>query len=276
MTNTDGRATPLAYQVWGDPSTPPLLLLHGFMGSGEDWKQVADLLADAFYCIAPDLPGHGQSPFDPNCHGTFIPYIETVVTLLDVLQLDNVAAIGYSMGGRILMALAAAYPQRFDRLVFESASPGIADESERRRRRESDGVLADRLRNEPYGTFLDQWYDQALFGGLKMSSAYEGLLARRLGNDPEQLAAVLEVAGTGQQPSLWDHLGDLQAPALMVYGENDIKYRDLAAGVVAEHRRFSCRSVSDCSHAIHIENTQRFSDICREFLQHGLVREELL
>ena len=45
----------------GDKSNPPVVCLHGFLGSGEDWISVMDSLAEEFYCVAVDLPGHGDS-----------------------------------------------------------------------------------------------------------------------------------------------------------------------------------------------------------------------
>jgi 2-succinyl-6-hydroxy-2,4-cyclohexadiene-1-carboxylate synthase len=51
----------LRFQVRGDQSNPAILFLHGFLGLGEDWSEIAQDLTQDHFCILPDLPGHGQS-----------------------------------------------------------------------------------------------------------------------------------------------------------------------------------------------------------------------
>ena len=52
---------PLSYRCFGVPSSPTLLLLHGFLGDHHDWQAVISLLQQDFFIIAVDLPAHGQS-----------------------------------------------------------------------------------------------------------------------------------------------------------------------------------------------------------------------
>ena len=117
----------LVYRTWGLRASPPLLLLHGFLGCSEDWEQVCQVLSKRFFCIAPDLPGHGMTAFETTRHGSFTPCAQAVKDLLDSLGMTGIPAIGYSMGGRLLLGLAVTAPGLFSRLVLESASPGIED-----------------------------------------------------------------------------------------------------------------------------------------------------
>ena len=256
----------LAHQTFGEPGKPSLLLLHGFMGCGADWEPIANELSDPFTCIAPDLPGHGCSPFDPVAHGTFAGYAASVIELLDALGLESVSAAGYSMGGRILLALALEYPGRFSRIVIASASPGIADGDERALRREADAELAARLQREWPEPFLTSWYDMALFGELKRCAGYPELMQRRLHCDPQTLARVLAAGGTGQQEPLWDRLPTLESKTLVVYGERDEKYREITERMLACSGPLSCEVVAGCSHAVHVEAPERFAEICRRFV----------
>ncbi|NQU38925.1 MAG: 2-succinyl-6-hydroxy-2,4-cyclohexadiene-1-carboxylate synthase [Lentisphaerae bacterium] len=256
----------LSYQSWGDSDRPPLLMLHGFMGCGADWESVARALEGDFHCIAPDLPGHGRSPFDRGMHRSFEHYARSVMALLDALDLESVAALGYSMGGRVLLALALAEPNRFSRLILESASPGIADPAERQARQLADQKLAQRMMEQDQRSFLMEWYSQPLFGALKGSARFPALLQRRLANNPVRLAAVLDVATVGKQRPLWAKLSELDQSLLLVYGAEDTKYRDLAVHMVERNSRITARSIEACSHAAHVEQPERFSEICRAYL----------
>ena len=51
----------MSYTVSGDPHRPAILFLHGFLGSSADWAGTISALDERFYCVAPDLPGHGRS-----------------------------------------------------------------------------------------------------------------------------------------------------------------------------------------------------------------------
>jgi 2-succinyl-6-hydroxy-2,4-cyclohexadiene-1-carboxylate synthase len=236
------------------------------MGCGSDWEEVASLLAREHYCIAPDLPGHGQTPFDPGRHGTFEDYAGALSELLSALGWAYVDAIGYSMGGRLLLHVAISNPGVFNRVILESVNPGLESESARLKRRVADRMLAERLEQEPYDTFLDAWYAQALFGRLDRAAGYAGMIRRRKRNDPRTMAQVLRTAGVAEQAPLWNGLATLSSKALVVCGEHDIKYLDIATRVAGENERFRCAVMKGCSHAAHVEDPRGFADTCRSFL----------
>src|SRR5262249_26505855 len=82
----------LAHTVWGKGS--PLLLIHGFTGNREAWSHLQPLLGDRYRVLAPDLPGHGESPLTPDTtfHGT----VEQLLELLDATRLERADATGHS------------------------------------------------------------------------------------------------------------------------------------------------------------------------------------
>src|SRR5919198_5814990 len=95
----------------------PLLLVHGLMVSGEMFEPVIDHFAARHHVIVPDLRGHGRS------RGLSPPYMAAqlaadLARLLDHLQIDSAAVLGYSQGGAIAQQLVLDYPTRCDRLVL--------------------------------------------------------------------------------------------------------------------------------------------------------------
>ena len=85
----------LHFQVRGDQSNPAILFLHGFLGLGEDWLEIAQDLSRDHFCILPDLPGHGQSR-ELSDHQSFdmAATSEAIINLLDDLKIDRVTLLG--------------------------------------------------------------------------------------------------------------------------------------------------------------------------------------
>jgi pimeloyl-ACP methyl ester carboxylesterase len=109
-------------------SGSPLLLLHGFTGSGEDWKHVfAEALA-GHRVIAPDLPGHGRSP-NSRHDFKFADVARDVFVLLDHLKIDRVKAIGMSAGANTLLHMATQQPSRITAMMHVSGTPRFPDQA---------------------------------------------------------------------------------------------------------------------------------------------------
>lgn len=99
----------------------PLLLLHGGMGIGEDWRHIFSEDPEGYRVIVPDLRGHGKST---NTAGfTFRQCADDVIALLDHLRIDRVSAIGLSMGAKTMLHVATAQPDRVRAMVLVSATP---------------------------------------------------------------------------------------------------------------------------------------------------------
>src|SRR3712207_3070027 len=195
------------------------------MGSGADWAEEILALDERFYCVAPDLPGHGSDlELSPERY-TIEGATRTLRGLLDDLDVERAALVGYSMGGRLALYLALRHPERCSGLFLESASPGIESGAEREARRRSDKEKAARLQSGDLEGFLDDWHWQPVFASLaRDEDRLRTTIEARLRNDPTELARSLRGMGTGQQPSLWSELGALRVPALAVAGELDEKY----------------------------------------------------
>ena len=116
----DVNGCQLAYDVRGDGD--PLLLLHGGMGAGADWKYVFASDPDGFRVILPDMRGHGRST-NPSGEFTFRQAALDVLALLDHLGIERVKAIGLSGGGITLLHMATLQPARVASMVVVSAPP---------------------------------------------------------------------------------------------------------------------------------------------------------
>ena len=105
-----------------------LLLLHGFTGSGDDWKHVFTEPLAGFRIIAPDLPGHGRSP-NPRDTFKFADVARDIYALLDRLGIDRVKAIGMSAGANTLLHMATQQPSRIISMIHVSGTPRFPDQA---------------------------------------------------------------------------------------------------------------------------------------------------
>ncbi len=209
-----------------------LVLLHGFTQTGASWEAVVRELAGRYRALAPDL---GAGPW------------EAELDRLEALAPPAFALAGYSMGGRLALALALRIPERVARLVLVSASPGLADPAERAARRDADTALADRIEAIGAEAFAREWAAQPLFAGQPPEVA-AAAHADRLRRSAAEHAAQLRGLGTGVMPPLWDRLAELTMPVTLVVGERDAKFRALA-----ERMGAPVVVVAGAGHAVHLE-----------------------
>jgi 2-succinyl-6-hydroxy-2,4-cyclohexadiene-1-carboxylate synthase len=209
-----------------------LVLLHGFTQTGASWDGVVRELAGRYKALAPDL---GPGPW------------EAELDRLEALAPREFVLCGYSMGGRLALALALRAPGRVRRLVLVSAGPGIADAGEREARRRSDEALAGRIEAIGVEAFAREWAAQPLFSGQPPAVA-AAAHADRLRRTAADHAAQLRGLGTGVMPPLWERLGELAMPVTLVVGERDAKFR-----AIAERMDLPTVVVPGAGHAVALE-----------------------
>jgi 2-succinyl-6-hydroxy-2,4-cyclohexadiene-1-carboxylate synthase len=258
----------LAVQVEGAGS--PVLLLHGFTGSGATLAGVARALRDRHLCVSVDLPGHGRSlgAVDPVAWG-FEPTLDALCTLLDALGLPAAHVLGYSLGGRLALGLAALRPARVRSAVLVGASAGIADAEARAERARADEALARDLERDGIEPFVERWLALPLFAsqrGRVGEAHWRAARAQRLANDPRALARSLRGLGTGVQPPLHDRLASVSAPVLLVAGAEDAKFLAIARELVARLPGAELAEIPEAGHAAQLENPVAFAAAARAFL----------
>lgn len=175
-----------------------MLLVHGFASSFHlNWQEsgLSFLLEDAGReVIGVDLLGHGEAPkpHDPDA------YADLGARVVDALPAaGKVDAIGFSMGARTLLEVAAAHPDRFDRLVFAGVGENLFQTGDR----------------EPLAHAIETGD-----GGPGGTAALFVSFASGSGNDPKALAACMR---RDEPPITEDQLARITSPALVVIGDKD-------------------------------------------------------
>ena len=192
---------------WGT-GTPSLIFLHYFAGSSASWSKVITQLQATAHCIAPDLPGFGDS--EPIAERTVEAIAVVIAEMIRQLDLQRYILIGHSMGGKVALALASTQPPGLESLILLAPSPPTPEPitaSERSRLLQTQGSRS--AAEETVHKITAQDLNE---------SAFERVIQDNLRSSPEAWQAWLE-CGSRQDISLT--MTTVTVPVLVVVGSED-------------------------------------------------------
>jgi esterase len=111
----------LFHRDLGGAGLPPLVILHGILGSSRNWQTAGKDLAARYHVFALDLRNHGGSAHSEEM--TYDAMVGDVTAWLDAHGLGRVTLLGHSLGGKVAMLLACRQPERVERLVVVDIAP---------------------------------------------------------------------------------------------------------------------------------------------------------
>ena len=244
-------------------SKPTLVLLHGFLGSANDWSALIEQLPDCD-CIAFDLPGHGSAREQRLSRMADFP-----LWLNQQLQQRNIShyhLLGYSLGGRLALQFAATQPVGLQSLLLENAHPGLSSVDERKTRASADARWARRFYREPLIDLLTDWYQQPVFTDLSPIERAK-LIAERSQNSAAQLAHMLCCCSLAKQADLQSWLKNTSLPVVYLCGEQDLKFQAIGAQLATD-----CSSVTQKilagGHNLHRANPEFMAAAIQQWLTH--------
>ena len=267
--DVNGIKLNLEYLKEVDPSKDFLLFLHGFTGCAEDWFSIFEQFPDKYNLIAIDIIGHGKSdsPVDPN-HYSIESIINQLKQVKDHLTKNKIFLIGYSMGGRIALSYAMAYPDDIKGLVLESATAGFKNEDERQKRYQSDLKLVEFIETHTIEEFVELWTDQELFNTQRRFSneKLKKLKRKRSSGSKIGYANSLKGFSTGIMPPLHDKLKKFPVKVLLISGELDTKFTGINARMVKRFFKAKHKIVKNSGHNTHLEEPKRYIEIVTNYL----------
>ena len=144
--------------------------------------------------------------------------------------------------------------------MLVGASPGIADDEERRARRAADEARAARIERDGIEAFAASWSGLPLFADQPPAVA-AAAHAARLAQSPAGLAAALRGLGTGVMESLWERLPQLTIPVALIVGERDAKFRAIAERMADALPDATLHVVAGAGHAVQLEAPDVVADL---------------
>jgi len=243
-----------------------LVLLHGFTQGPGSWDALLADLDPAYQIVRVTLPGHGPAG-GASAH-VRLPFEAAAGAIAGAVAAaagpEPATWFGYSLGGRLALRVALDRPDLVGALALLGATAGIEDAPARAARVEIDERLASGLERQGVERFVDGWLAQNLFSRLPRTAA--GVEERRAGT-VDGLAASLRLLGTGTQEPVWDRLGEIDVPVLLMAGEHDSKFSALAFRLAAAIGPSAGLSfVPGAGHAAHLERPRSVATILTRFL----------
>ena len=247
----------MSYFVAGEGAL--VTLLHGFTQSHRSWREVISRMPGGWMWVVPDLRGHGHTRTPSEAPCTMEACTSDLELLWDHLGVQRTHLVGYSMGGRLALHVAARKPRRLLSLLTIGAHAGI-EEDARKGRRLGDEALALRIEKDGLEAFVDYWSALPLFAGLqRRGEAYVAQLrAERMQNHVAGLACSLRGMGAGAMEPVWDELGRVDFPCTFVAGQLDHGYVASARKLVATVPHGRIEVVPHAGHAVHQERPDAF------------------
>ncbi|NTV62797.1 MAG: alpha/beta fold hydrolase [Oscillochloris sp.] len=220
------------YYEAGDPTAPPIVLIHGLGDEADTWRHVLGPLAERHRVIAPDLPGFGRSSHPRQAYSLAF-FARTVAQLLAGLGVERATLVGSSLGAAVAQRIALGQPDHVERLVLIDGglpvqpslppaalwwflTPGVGELAYTSLRRSQDEAYAT-LR--PYYANLDALPedDRAFLRARVWARVWSNGQRRAF------LSALrwLVVERALRAPELGARLAKLRVPTLLIWGEHD-------------------------------------------------------
>ncbi len=253
LQNLNVRGMRIQVAEWGDPSAPPVVLIHGLLVNHQEFAYIAPILARQFRVIAPDLPGFGGSekPSPKSYAYTRAAFAETIADVMSALSIPRAHVIGHSMGGGVAITLAADRPEVVDRLTLIDAASFPFPLPLKGRLPLLPGVgpfLFKKLYTR--AVFIDYFKNNVWNGNPKM--AMDDVLAFYRDFDPPDArdAAYAAYCATVDTADLQPRIARVRAPTLVVWGDSDRIFPvSLGHRLARAIQGARLQVVSDCAHA---------------------------
>ncbi|MBN3097034.1 alpha/beta hydrolase [Pectobacterium brasiliense] len=233
------------YREAGKPSSPSILLLHGFAASSYMFRELIPALAENYHVIAPDLPSFGftESPGSDEYDYTFDNLAKTIDRFTEQLKLPRYAIMVHDYGAPVGWRLATADPDRITAIISQNGNAyeeGLAQGWDAIRRYWQSPTAENRAALHDFPTAASvkwQYLEGVSDTSLVSPDGYtlEGLHVSRPGNADIQLDLLLDYASNVQRyPEFQTYFREKQPPLLAVWGSHDPYF--LPAGAEAWKR----------------------------------------
>lgn len=255
---------------WGDPSAPPVVLLHGSNQSSHSWDLVSLHLADRFHIYALDQRGHGDSEWARDADYSSNAMAADAAAFLAEIDLPEVTVVGHSMGGMNALRLTLDHPESVDRLVVVDIGPEVSEEggkvirnfvTKNREFDDLDHFVASVQKYDPYRT--REHIERTVKYNLLQRA--DGKFVSKRDQGP-RLAATGEQRARSDRFSLEEVAAITQDVLIIRGGDSQILTPDGAIRFADALPNGTLTTVPNAGHNVHGQNTPGFIDALTAWL----------
>jgi len=245
-----------------NPEAPHLVILHGLLGSSDNWQTLGKRYAESHHVWMLDARNHGRSPHDP-IH-TYDAMAQDVVDFLDARGLEKVRLLGHSMGGKTVLLLSQKHPDRIEKFI-------VAD-------------IAARAYTPHHGPIFEALMATSPDTATSREDI-QSALARALNNDPVLVPFLMKGLHRNKEggfawrfnvPVLQHTLNDVVGhidlglntlPALFIRGRESDYVADEDLELLEEHfLHMDHHTIQRAGHWLHAQAPEEFFEVTADFL----------
>lgn len=245
-----------------DSAAPHLVILHGLLGSSDNWQTLGKRYAETHHVWMLDARNHGRSPHDPT--HSYEAMAQDVMNFLDAQKLDKVRLLGHSMGGKTVLLLSQRHPERVEKFI-------VAD-------------IAARAYTPHHGPIFDALLATSP-AGAESREDVENVLGNALNHDPVLVPFLMKglhrrkeggFAWRFNVPVLRDTLRDVVGhielglntlPALFIRGSESNYVSDEDLELLEEHfLHMDHHTIQGAGHWLHAQAPDEFFEVTADFL----------
>jgi 3-oxoadipate enol-lactonase len=244
-------------------SGTPIVFLHSFGHNKTLWfPQLTHFLELGYRVVAPDMPGHGDSSFDPDNH-TVDRIAQLYIELFAELNLQQVVLVGISMGGYIALRMWARRPELVSALVLSNTKAEADSEEIVSRRR----LQIANINKHGLTEFVETGAPKRLSPVVREERPWvlDSIKMMNFTVSAEANAATLEAMAVKKDDV--NTLASISVPTLITTGSDDIFIPRSSAGVLTEGiKRSQLHVIQNTGHVSNLENPTRYNQVVQDFL----------
>ena len=259
----------LHYLEWGNAEAPPVVMIHGLTGNAHAFGLLAPHFAARYHVISVDVRGRGDSDWAADGDYSNDAYVADLEGLRQVLGLERFSLVGTSMGGRISLTYAGAYPERVERTVLNDIGPEVDPRGGSRIASSSRDAVTTFAEIEE----VMAWHRENRVGFAAMSDAQQRAAAGHAvkalpggGYTWKMDPAVRSDPRRPDPEASWNLARRIPGPVLLVRGgASDLLSPDIARRMVAEMQDCRMVEVPGVGHAPTLMEPEAFGPVMEFF-----------
>ncbi len=243
---TTSTGATLFYETYGDPSARPLVLIHGWLGTGEEnFPDLIPVLAQTYHVFTPTRRGYGESLPKPRDYPFDFYHRDArdMLAFMDALNIEKAHFVGYSDGGETVLVMAGLSPER----CYSTVAWGAV------------GYYGPAMLDVIKNTYPPTWLDQETkdLNHLDDASANQLVLG--------WVNAVRHMINNGGDVSL-SLAKNISAPLLLLLGDQDRLNPEVYGQNLVNQTAHGQLVMFPCGHSIHREKREEFTAVVTAFL----------
>ena len=242
----------------------PLIFIHDFTLDNRMWDDQFYFFSKWYRCIRYDIRGYGQSSLPGSQSYTFQDDLKSLLFSLDISE--PVILVGHSMGGRVASNFALQYPRFTKALVLADAQIEGYDFKEFKL-----DIIFNSAKQKSIEYAKRKWFGHNIFAQAKKNK----LVSECLWQIIQSYSGWHFVSPNYPEPTnpcAWEQLENIEAPALIMYGDLDLPdFREMSEAAAARIPGAKKRILSNTGHMSNMENPAAFNNELQQFLKNLVV-----